>query len=311
LSGTSAAAPAALPEGFHLGVNMPWRSYGNDFGDNAWGVGGVADHVEEVDEALAEVADAGIAVVRWFVLTDGRAAVEFDADGLPTGVQDAALDDLSALLDLIEDHDLLLVPVLLDFGWCAPATEEGGVQMGGRCDVLATDAGREALVDLVLRPIFVELSDRPGLLAWDLVNEPLWAVTELGGGWLGDGVPLADMHAFTRLATAAAREETEQMITIGAASIASCELLWGHEELDLLQVHSYDGAALSTAAVVVDPDVPVVVGELGTSAEYGDLGANLSTIEGNGYAGAWPWSLLASDDASDLDLDEMAAWRDQ
>jgi len=297
-----------LWEDFHVGVNVPWRSYGNDFGDNAWAVGGIEDHAEAIDRVFARLDDADVRVARWFVLTDGRAGIDFDAAGMPIEVQEDALADLVLMLDLAYDHGIFVVPVLLDFPWCAPALEDGGVQMGGHCGLLADEMGRDALVEQVVRPVVAEVGDHPAVLAWDLINEPEWATVELGGGWLGDGVPAADLLEFTRAATVVVREETEQRVTVGSASTAMGSALWAGEDLDFVQVHSYDGAAQTTEADHVAAGAPVVVGEVGTSVEYGLLTDNLDALHARGYHGVWPWSLQADDDASALDLDTLAGW---
>src|SRR5690606_5971033 len=80
------------PEPFSVGVNLPWRRYGCDFGTNAWRIGGLTGHdAAPIRRALEEAADAGATVVRWFVLCDGRAGIDFTPDGWPVRLQPGVL----------------------------------------------------------------------------------------------------------------------------------------------------------------------------------------------------------------------------
>jgi hypothetical protein len=299
-------AEAAFDDGFLLGVNYPWRNYGGDFGENAWGRYGVASDLEPFDDDFRVLADAGVEVVRWFVFTDGRASPEFDADGVPTGLDEAAWEDLDAAVDLAEAHGLLLVPVLLDFHWFAPAEDLSGVQMGGRGGVMADPEMRAALVDNAVLPVLQRYGDSPGILAWDVINEPEWAMDGLGEESLGGSIPAADVQAFVSAVAELVATETEHGVTVGSAGARHLPTYWWESELDLLQLHWY-GGPLAEAAMACD-DRPCVVGEFGTSPEYGSLTDSLDAVAAAGFTGAWPWSFRADDVASDLDMDAFADW---
>jgi hypothetical protein len=305
--GPPAPTLGELPSGFHVGVNLPWRGYGRDFGASAWGHDGVSVNAAALDAQLGALGEADVAIVRWFVLCDGRSGVRFGEDGLPEGLAPEVFDDLGVAVDLAEDHGVMLVPVLLDFLWFAPAEVVDGVQLGGHAGVVASSDGRAALVDRVFTPLLVEFGQRSGIVAWDIVNEPDWAIEGVGGGWLGDGVSLEAMHDLVSAATQAVHTETGQLATVGGASLLSAGSLWSDAGIDFVQVHAYEGLATQTEASLVGAGLPVVVGELGTSADHGDLGANTDALEGLGYRGVWPWSLNADDEASELGVEELAA----
>jgi hypothetical protein len=296
-----------LNEGFVLGVNYPWRAYGHDFGSNAWGHDGVSASSESIRSDLTAVTATNTPVVRWFLLADGRAGLEFDVQGHPIALQPDFFDDFDAALDLAAEADVWLVPVLLDYLFFADAEFSGGVQMGGHADV-ATDAdARAAFLDGVARPLFASYGAEPRVFAWDLINEPGWLVDGNGEGWLDGSVPLEDMQTFATELADVAREEAQQPITLGASGTDALRY-WADLPLDLWQFHLY-GEILPPRADDLGLPGPVVVGEL-SSADPGML-ATLDAALSGGYLGAWPWSLGAEDDASELDLDDLAAWADR
>jgi len=305
-SGGPGAGAGELPDGFHLGVNLPWRVYGRDVGSSAWGHDGISKNAGEVDAQLGQVAETGVVVVRWFVLTDGRSGVQFDSTGMPTGLDEESFDDFGTMVDLAEDHGLMLVPVILDYLWLAPAEEVDGATLGGHAAVIRTEGGRTALVDEVYRPLLQAYGERPGIVAWDLINEPEWGVEGVSGGWLEDGVGLSEMQAFVALGAEAVHEDTDHLATVGGASTVTAGRLWGDSGIDLVQLHAYEDDALTFDASTVAGELPAVVGELGTTTGHGDLPDNIDTIEDLGYLGAWPWSLNADDDASGLTVEDLA-----
>ena len=91
-----------------LGVNYPYFHYGNDFGGNAWGSYGVHDPTTyaAVDADFAKMESLGIHTVRWFVFTDGRAGITFDAAGMPTGIDEFVTKDFDAALEIAQRHNV-------------------------------------------------------------------------------------------------------------------------------------------------------------------------------------------------------------
>ena len=83
----------------------------------------------------------GINSVRWFVFTDARAGITFDAAGLPTGIDDFVFKDLNAALEIAQKHNIAINFVLLDFHLIWDAQVENGVQLGGHTAMIATPRG--------------------------------------------------------------------------------------------------------------------------------------------------------------------------
>jgi hypothetical protein len=299
--------PAATP--LSLGVNLPWHRYGCDFGTNAWQTPGLARHdCTRVRRALAEARRSGADAVRWFLFCDGRAGIDYDADGLPLGLQASVHDDVDRALDVVGDAGLRLVPVLFDFHWARPLRMVEGVQLGGRAWILRDAVTRHLLTTRVVDPLLAHVGDDPRILMWDLCNEPEWMVRP---GW----PPAARVasHAIRRWLAELAlhvRWGSRHPVTVGLASGRGVSLL-RDADVDVLQVHWYDQhqrrSPLERCPVLPGRPRPVVLGEYPSAGSRRTVHDILEAARRAGYAAAWGWSLLADDSATSYEtlLDAM------
>lgn len=293
-----------LDPDFFLGANLPWLRYGGDFGANAWSpCGGLAARGDgpAVLAMLKALRAAGVEVVRWFVLCDGRAGIAFDADGAPSGLDARVHADLDRALDWIGEAGLRMMPVLFDFTWCRRRRLVNGVSLGGRRRVLADPRMRTALVERVVAPLVERCGRDARIFAWDVINEPEWATSGVGSVNPLTTVGRAAMRGFIRQAAAAVHAHAAQPVTVGSARARWLDEVRGLG-LDLYQPHFYErferDVPLATPAAAFELDRPVVLGEFPTAAGPRTPDVLLDAARQAGYAGALFWSVLAGDAAT-------------
>ena len=289
---------------FEVGANLPWISYGGDFGANAWRpAGGVRHRLDEVAGALARAANAGLRRIRWFMLCDGRAGIRFDADGTPLGLDDSFHADVDAALAAAAEQDVQIMFVLLDFLWCAPRRIVSEVQLGGRGDVLRQEHARTALLERVLRPLFEQYGDSPHIFAWDVINEPEWVTCSLGARRRTPCIPPDVMRTFVGDVAELVHAHTGHAVTVGSAAAQWLDT-WRGLDLDFYQVHWYEHlekrSPLARPVRELDLDRPVMLGEFPSRREPTAVRRILDTARTAGYSGAFVWSMLAEDQATDF-----------
>ena len=297
------------------GVNLPWIRYGGDFGSNAWApAGGLSCRdCSDLHRILERAASTGTQLIRWFVLTDGRAGITYDDSGTPRALQPVVLDDLAAALDALSVHGLRMVPVLFDFTWTDAARVVDDVRLGGRTAVLRDAVSRHALwhvVDALVSPF----GRHDGIAMWDLWNEPDWMMAP----WRPPVRRLAPRRVRQALEELAlhVRWHATQPITVGLAStrgLSLCRTL----DLDVLQVHWYDPlesrAPLAHRPAVSWSRAPWILGEFPTRGSARRPETIVTMARHAGYVAAWPWSLNADDRSTDSDaaLQVLAAIGDE
>lgn len=299
-----------LGETFLEGANLPWLSYGNDFGCNAWhpegglSAPGTRERIQGVFEALQR---NGITCLRWFLFADGRSGIRSDASGRPTGLDERVFPDLDLALGLAEQSGIRVIPVVFDFLLCGPERWFEGVQLGGRSGWIRDPESWLALESRVLEPLFARYGNHPGILAWDLFNEPEWVA--FGMGWKDAGV--APWLLRTRLERMArlAHGLGERPVTVGLCTARALSLVRGID-LDFFQLHWYDRydapSPLDRPVAGLGLDRPVLLGEFPTRNSRRSQAEIVELARGHGYCGALAWSLLAEDPFSGMELSALS-----
>jgi len=287
---------AAIP--FLLGVNYPWLNYAQDFGEGPWGHRGISvpEKLLQVARDFAAIRESGATTVRWFLFGDGRAGF-LTEQGIAAKPDEFLFKDVGAVLRLAENSGLKLCFSLIDFLWLQ---DHGGKRVGHANELLLQSAaGREAFLQHVLIPLFREFRGHAALLAWEIANEPEWAIREF------HREPAAKMHVadFRVFATEVARavhEFGEVPVTLGSARLQWVRA-WHQIGLDFYQAHYYPatereaGANLGKQLAALPAlDKPLWLGELparDASPDY-SLEKALHQCRDAGLHGAavWRWT---------------------
>jgi hypothetical protein len=246
-------------------------------------------------------------LVRFFTFCDGRAAPTFAPDGTVVGLDDVFYRDFDVLLRAASRQGVLLMPVLLDFGWCAYPRTISGVQLGGHADVIRDDRKRRSFLDRALRPLLERYGNHPAIFAWDVCNEPEWVVDEVPAAFRDrhDVVSLDEMRAFVRSCAAYVHYlAPTQLVTLGSARRMWVPM-WKECDLDLYQFHWYDHFIGEEpfpwrSYDELDLDKPCLVGEVPTAGTAFTRQEFMAAAQNGGYSGLLFWSYGARDASSDL-----------
>ena len=281
-----------------LGINYPWYHYGHDFGlvPNVEHNGVSNEQTQAAIEAdFAHMQQQGVQMVRWFILPDGRASPEFDAAGNVTGLDDYFYRDLDAALAIAEQHNIKLIAVLFDFHWFDS-------KKGVETEIVTDPNKRKLLFDHALTPLLERYSTDERIVAWDIINEPEWAMTMPEGVLVKHPISAAMMQDFVREVAELIHDKATQPVTVGSASLATLEY-WTAIPLDFYQFHYYDKPeALEEVPSYsqLGLNQPVMVGEFATLGGKYAMTTQLDTFWSKGYQSALAWSYRADDDASDF-----------
>jgi len=295
-------------DGFVIGVNYPWRHYGQDFGTSAWGYRGLASAADELRGDFGEIrrrlAGDGKPLVRVFVFADGRSSPEFDASGHVTGFDDFFFRDFEAMMEAARQSDLLVMPVLLDFRWCFPASLVNGVSMAGHRDTITEPEQRASFLERALAPLLDRYGKTPEIFAWDLVNEPEWVLRRVRPrSDASTRVDLDCFRAFVRDCIAMVHQRTTQPVTLGSARPQWLRY-WQGLGLDLYQCHWYQASwrlrLAASRAGIRQLDRPCLVGEAPTARTRMSPAGYVEKARREGYSGLLFWSFRAQDRASDF-----------
>lgn len=293
---------------FLHGVNYAWHSFGSDFGGiQQWGMPGVSG-MPEVSNELADMKKHGSNVVRWWIFADLRGdGMMLDANGTPVGLGGTFLQDLRQALDLAAEHDLYLMLTVFSFDAFRPTKTVSGRLFPGIKSIAVDSAKRQALMKNVIAPMAAAAEASPNrkrLIAWDLINEPEWAMKGPSLHGDPDFEPMSDIEAvsheemqtFLADLTATLKANSRALITVGGSAI-KWKNAWSKLDLDFYQFHIYDWVHQQWPYHKSPREYgisgkPVVMGEFPLNGLSGiTVNDLLTSWFEDGYAGGISWSV--------------------
>ncbi|WP_233562189.1 endo-1,4-beta-glucanase [Sorangium cellulosum] len=299
---------------FMYGVNYAWRDFGADFGGQTrWSQAGISGKKNQVLADLQDMRAHGVDMVRWWIYPRFYGdQITFDGQGNPTGLGGTSVQDILAALELAEQAEVNVMFTLFSFDGFYKTTHSppSGLSVWSMGPIVADADRRARLIENVVRPIAQTVASSPHrhrMLAWDVINEPEWAMT--GPSLYGDDPPFEgdatkfdlvthqQMEALAKESAAVLREATGAPVSVGSAAIKWGQA-WTRADVDFYQVHMYGwvnewfpyNKPLSEYGLT---DKPVVMGEFpsnmdGMNVTYDKFVSDLYDLR---YAGALSWSI--------------------
>lgn len=293
--------------GLIAGINYPWTvfqgkpNYGCDFGWNKWNShAGVTAHLENVRADFQAMSASGFEVARWFVFTDGRGGVAWNAGGELVGFADRFFDDMDAALDIAASANVRLCLVLVDFAWIDDAVRRAALESN-------------AFADRVLDPFLDRYGRNTVIHSLDVINEPDWVTQGLATSRERGVWPIESLRRFVGTAAKRIHERSTALVTLGGGQVRFARE-WDDPAygLDIVQIHSYpdvryqdrDESVFGRSAADFGLAKPLLIGEcpsdprahpeghLSPAYTFEDY---LNLARGGGYLGAWPWSFKGVD----------------
>jgi hypothetical protein len=300
---------------FVYGTNWAWRDFAADFGGiSAWGQKGVSADAATVGSSLAAMKAAGASVIRWWMfprfLSD---SIQWGSDGAPSGIGGTLVADIDKALELAQENDVYIMLTPFSFDNFKPTATEAGIYSRSIKPMVTDATLRQELLQNLMVPVAQAVEASPykqRMIAWDMINEPEWAMTgsDLYGGADFtpsngcDPVTHQEMETFLNELAVVLRSNNRALRTVGSAAIKWAPA-WTHINMEFYQLHYYDWIyewfpyQSVTLASVGLTDKPVVMGEFpinGLSAVNTSPARTafefVSDLWSDGYAGALAWA---------------------
>ena len=199
-----------------LGTNIPWNKFGYDVGGGAWDRAWFESYFRSITGSQN--------IVRMFLHCDGRASPLFDEDGVIValarpehGGTKAFADELSELVELARNHQLVLQLCLWSFDLC----RSNGFPV--RSSLIADAAKTASYIEHALKPLLSILDDSGcEHCILEIINEPEWCIDDdrLDKCQAASCVSTSQMQRFVATLSAAIHTHSPtRKVTVGSASL--------------------------------------------------------------------------------------------
>jgi hypothetical protein len=296
---------------FLNGSNVAWVDFARD-------IGTASVDFEKFGSIFRMAHDYGANSMRLWLHTTGEYTPEFSGDSV-VGPGEGAISDLNQILDSAYMNDIGLILCL----WSFDMLHESRAVAERNKRFLQTDSLAGSYINNALIPMVDSLQGHPGIIAWEIFNEPEGMCSDVTWGGWGDilHISIADVQKFiNRCAGAIHRTDASAKVTNGAWSFISATDVGSNTNyytdsrlvdaggdadgiLDFYTVHYYDwsdDSPFEHPCSYWELDKPLVIAEFHPSPTCNRCGdfSNYENLYNNGYAGAmgWSWGEVTADD---------------
>ncbi|MDP4183585.1 MAG: Ig-like domain-containing protein [Bacteroidota bacterium] len=290
---------------FLNGANIAWVNFARD-------IGGGSTDFETFNKIFREIHDSGGNSMRLWVHTNGAITPQFSGK-LVTGPGKNTISDLKKIVKLANDNEIGLILCLWSFDMLR--TSYGTVITDRSKNILTNVDATITYLEKALIPMVDSLKDTPGIIAWEIFNEPEGMSQEFGWNFTRH-VPMLNIQRFINLCAGTIhRTDPKAKVTNGAWAFTSATDVDGNKNyytdkrlfaaggdpdgtLDFYTVHYYDWAGSARSPFIHSCehwklDKPLVVAEF-----YPDCSSckahPYENLINTGYAGAMGWTWLGA-----------------
>jgi hypothetical protein len=293
------------------GMNLAWISFASDLSSS---------DMTTFTKQIKDIKNAGGNTVRWWIHVNGTTNPAFsNTTNKVTGINSTHLKNLKKACDTAYANGVLLDLCLWSFDMLQSGLSDNVIQ---RNKLLMTDTTyTNAYIRNALVPMVKALKGHPGILCWEVFNEPE-GMSQFG--WTPNKVTMVDIQRVVNLVAGAVhREDPDALVSNGSQLIAYSSDASGYTNyyrpdrlkeiggdslgtLDFYMVHYYTSNGTQNSlfrkpASFWGLDKPLVIGEFSARGlDENDSPAQTpeelyNFAYSNGFAGALSWTYTNHD----------------